>query len=132
VSIRWEIVGSSGGGAISSDGGSLLLQQVERVTGRKPAVKQATAGLSENAVLVGTLGKSPVIDRLVKEGRLDVVDVQGQWESFVIETVPDPLPGVRRGLVIAGSDRRGACQNSRPDCSCLSSRLGKGSCGSNR
>jgi hypothetical protein len=50
-----------------------LALDIERVTGRKPAVKQATAGLSENAVLVGTLGKSPVIDRLVKEGRLDVV-----------------------------------------------------------
>ena len=58
-------------------------------------------------MLVGTLGKSPVIDGLVKDGRLDVMDVQGQWESFVIATVADPLPGVRRALVIAGSDRRG-------------------------
>jgi hypothetical protein len=84
-----------------------LARDVERVTGRKPAVKQATAGLSENAVLVGTLGRSPVIDRLVKDRRLDVRDVQGRWESFVIAAVADPLPGVRRGLVIAGSDRRG-------------------------
>ena len=84
-----------------------LAADVERVTGRKPALKQSTEGLSENVVLVGTLGKSPVIDRLVRDGRLDVKDVQGQWESFVIATVADPLPGVRRGLVIAGSDRRG-------------------------
>ena len=84
-----------------------LAADVERVTGRKPVVKQTTADLSENAVLVGTLGKSPVIDRLVKEGRLDVEDVRGQWESFVIASVADPLPGVRSGLVIAGSDRRG-------------------------
>jgi len=84
-----------------------LVADVERVTGRKPALKQATNGLSECAVLVGTLGKSPVIDRLVKEGLLDVRGVQGLWESFVIATVPNPLPGVRRGLVIAGSDRRG-------------------------
>jgi hypothetical protein len=84
-----------------------LVADIERVTGRKPALKQTTDSLSEDAVLVGTLGKSPVIDRLVKEGRLDVKDVQGQWESFVIATVADPLPGVRRALVIAGSDRRG-------------------------
>ena len=71
---------------------------VERVTGRKPALKQATAGLSENAVLVGTLGKSPVIDRLVKDGRLDVEDVQGQWESFVIATVADPVAGCPPGF----------------------------------
>jgi len=84
-----------------------LAFDVERVTGRKPAVKQAIEGLSENVVLVGTLGRSPVIDRLIKEGRLDVRDVQGQWESFVIATVAGPLPGVLLGLVIAGSDRRG-------------------------
>lgn len=85
-----------------------LALDVERVTGRKPVLKQTPEGLAENAVLVGTLGRSPVIDRLVKDGRLDVKDVQGQWESFVITTVVDPLPGVARGLVIAGSDRRGA------------------------
>ena len=84
-----------------------LAADVERVTGRKPALKQATEGLSENAVLVGTLGKSPVIDLLVKEGQLDIQDLRGQWESFLIATVPDPMPGVRRGLVIVGSDRRG-------------------------
>ncbi|MEI7900535.1 MAG: glycosyl hydrolase 115 family protein [bacterium] len=84
-----------------------LAADIERVTGRKPALKQTTDGLAEYAVLAGTLGKSPVIDRLAKAGRLDVKDVQGQWESFVIATVADPLPGVRRGLVIAGSDRRG-------------------------
>ena len=84
-----------------------LAADIERVTGRKPALKQATEGLSENVVLVGTLGKSPVIDGLVRDGRLEVKDVQGQWESFVIATVAEPLPGVRRGLVIAGSDRRG-------------------------
>ena len=84
-----------------------LTADVERVTGRKPALKQTTAELTENAVLVGTLGKSPLIDRLAKEGRLDAKDVQGQWESFVLKVVENPLPGVKRGLVIVGSDRRG-------------------------
>jgi len=84
-----------------------LAGDVERVTGRKPSLKQNTEGLTENTVLVGTLGSSPVIDRLVREGRLELEDVQGQWESFVIATVPDPLPGIRRALVIIGSDRRG-------------------------
>jgi len=84
-----------------------LALDVERVTGRRPELKQTLEGLTENAVLVGTLGKSPVIDRLVKAGQIDVQDVQGQWESFVITTVANPLRGVRRALVIVGSDRRG-------------------------
>lgn len=54
-----------------------LALDVERATGRKPALIQTPEGLVENAVLVGTLGKSPLIDRLVRDGRLDVRDVQG-------------------------------------------------------
>ena len=84
-----------------------LAADIERVTGRKPTLKQASDTLAEYVVLVGTLGKSPLIDRLVKEGRLEGKGVQGQWESFIIATVADPLPGVRQALVIAGSDRRG-------------------------
>jgi hypothetical protein len=84
-----------------------LAADVERVTGRRPELKHATEGLSANTVIIGTIGRSPVIDGLVAAGRLDVTGVAGQWESFVIERIADPLPGVARGLVIAGSDRRG-------------------------
>jgi len=84
-----------------------LAADIERVTGQKPALKQNAEGLQVCAVLVGTLGRSPVIDRLVKENKLEVKDIQGQWESFVITAVSDPLPGVKQALVIAGSDRRG-------------------------
>jgi hypothetical protein len=84
-----------------------LAMDVERVTGRRPALKTAAAGLSVDAVLVGTIGRSDVIDHLIAAGRLDVTGIKGQWESFIIATVADPLPGVKQGLVIAGSDRRG-------------------------
>lgn len=85
-----------------------LALDVERVTGRRPGVKHTTAGLSAHAVLVGVLGRSPWLKALVDAGRLDAADVAGRWETFVIQVVADPLPGVARGLVIAGSDRRGA------------------------
>ena len=84
-----------------------LAQDVERVTGCRPALKHAASGLSPQAVFIGTLGKSPVLDHLVEAGRLDVTDIRGCWESFVITTVAAPLPGVAQGLVLAGSDRRG-------------------------
>jgi hypothetical protein len=84
-----------------------LRSDVERVSGVLPAIKSSTAELSSRAILVGTLGKSPVIDGLVDEGKLDVSGVKGQWESFVIQAVSDPVAGVSRALVIAGSDRRG-------------------------
>jgi hypothetical protein len=51
---------------------------------------------------------SPLVDRLIAEGKLDVTGVSGQWEGFVQQVVDHPLPGVPRALVIAGADRRGA------------------------
>jgi hypothetical protein len=84
-----------------------LASDVERVTGVRPPVRTEAAGLSRHAVLVGTLGKSAFIDRLAREGKIDAKSLRGRWESFLIATVKDPLPGVRSGLVIAGSDRRG-------------------------
>lgn len=59
------------------------------------------------AVIVGTLGQSELVDRLVAEGALDTTGVSGRWEAFVQQTVETPFPGVERALVIAGSDRRG-------------------------
>ncbi|MBK8976017.1 MAG: glycosyl hydrolase 115 family protein [Planctomycetes bacterium] len=84
-----------------------LAQDVERVTGRLPAVRHAPDDRTACAVLIGTLGASTLVDGLVAAGRLDVADLRGQWESFVIEAIDEPMPGVARGLVIAGSDRRG-------------------------
>ena len=51
-------------------------------------------------VIIGTIGKSPLIDNMIKRGQLDVKTVKGQWESYV-RTVVDG------NLVIAGSDKRG-------------------------
>jgi hypothetical protein len=84
-----------------------LAADIARVTGRVPKVQADATGLQGPAVLVGTLGHNSLIDGLVSSGKLDVRQLRGAWESFVIATVEQPLPGVARALVIAGSDRRG-------------------------
>jgi hypothetical protein len=83
-----------------------LAADIARVTGVKPAVA-AFPSVSGPAVLVGTLGQSPLINGLVDAGKLDVKDLRGAWESFIITTVTNPLPNVASALVIVGSDRRG-------------------------
>jgi hypothetical protein len=85
-----------------------LAQDVERVTGARPRVTQNTTDLKGRLVIIGSLGKSPILDRLSAAGRLDATGLSGAWESFVLQVVKDPLPGVEQALVIAGSDRRGA------------------------
>ena len=42
-----------------------------------------------------------------KPGKLNADAISGKWESFIITTVANPLPGVDQALVIAGSDKRG-------------------------
>jgi len=87
--------------------GADLQADVERVTGIKPAVATNAAPEGKSVVIIGTLGRSPLIDALVKSGKLKAEAIAGKWESFVITTIADPLPGVHQALVIAGSDKRG-------------------------
>ena len=83
-----------------------LKQDVERVTGVRPQLKTGTQGLSEQAVLIGTIGKSALIDGLIQKGKLDARRITGKWESYLIATVTDPLPGVRTGQGIShGRDK---------------------------
>jgi len=70
-----------------------LEKDIEAVTGAKPSGK--------TTLLVGAIGHSPKLDALIAAGKLDVSDVKGKWEAYVIQTVGDQL-------VIAGSDKRGA------------------------
>lgn len=79
---------------------------IERVTSHKPDICKIE-NKHEYCIMVGTLGKSCIIDRLAATGKLKTVDLTGKWESFVITTVEHPLPGVNMALVIAGSDKRG-------------------------
>ena len=83
-----------------------LQADVNRVTGLTPVLR--TDGQAQGTVvIIGTVGRSPLIDRLAREGRIDVSSIRGKWESFFLQTVADPMPGLSRALVIAGSDKRG-------------------------
>jgi len=84
-----------------------LQADVQRVTGHAPAIKSAETDLGSAAIIVGTIGKSAIIDRLINEHKIDTTAIAGKWESFLIQVVPKPLPGVANVLIIAGSDKRG-------------------------
>ncbi|MBN1308520.1 MAG: glycosyl hydrolase 115 family protein [Chitinispirillaceae bacterium] len=85
-----------------------LAADIQRVTGKLPAIKNSSTGLSAHAIIVGTLDNSALIKSLVSDGKINVTEVQGQWETFQVQTVANPVTGVDMALVIAGSDRRGA------------------------
>ena len=80
----------------------MLIDDVRAVTGRT-----LSQGRSSCTVIAGTLGRSDLIREVVSRGKLDVSAIEGGWEQYVMQVVRNPLPGIGRALVIAGSDRRG-------------------------
>jgi hypothetical protein len=84
-----------------------LQPDIERVTNHTAAVVHDEKSLGSNAIIVGTVGKSKIIDQLIRDHKIDVTAIAGKWESFLIQVVPKPLPGVANALIIAGSDKRG-------------------------
>jgi hypothetical protein len=59
------------------------------------------------AIIAGTLGHSARIDRIVRERGIDTRDVHGRWESYLLQVVDSPEPGLDRALLVVGGDRRG-------------------------
>ena len=85
-----------------------LVSDIEKVTGKKPSLSTSKEQVSDNLIIIGTIGKSSFIDQLIASKKLKADAIRGQWERFIIQTVKKPFPGVKEALIIAGSDKRGA------------------------
>ena len=77
-----------------------LGDDVRKVTGTAAAVVTGQTVTSPGYIIAGTIGRSRLIDQLVKRRKIDVKAVRGQWESYLIDVVDG-------NLIIAGSDKRG-------------------------
>lgn len=84
-----------------------LQGDIFNVTGVQPEFAGSGKLSANNVVLIGTLGKSRILDQLVGSHKIDVSSIQGKWEATLTQVVDHPLPGIARALVIAGSDKRG-------------------------
>jgi hypothetical protein len=84
-----------------------LKSDIGKVTNNAPAIVYDKLPHQKELVIVGTYGKSPVIDQLIANKRLDMNEIVGRWEAFSIQTIDRPLPGIDKALVIVGSDMRG-------------------------
>ncbi len=78
---------------------------LEKISGISP--KFFTDQSSEMAIIIGTIGHSNIIDELIRNNKISVSGVAGNWESTLIQVVKNPMKGVDSALVIAGSDKRG-------------------------
>jgi hypothetical protein len=84
-----------------------LASDIFAVSGQRPLVSDDPAAARGPVVLLGTLGHGAWIERLVTAGKLDLSRIEGQWESFLMQSIEAPWPGLERAFVVIGSDRRG-------------------------
>lgn len=83
-----------------------LRYDIDKVTGVMPRLVYEEAP-ADYEIVIGTVGKNKFMNRLIASHKLDLKELKGKWESFIIATVQDPCPGVKEYLVVAGSDKRG-------------------------
>lgn len=84
-----------------------LQTDIHKVTAKRPALVNQIDQLSGAAVIVGTIGKSALIDHLIQTGKMDPSPIVGKWDAYHIEVVQNPLPKVPVALIIAGANKRG-------------------------
>lgn len=91
-----------------------FVEDIKRVTGATSVLANVSSSSSDgpptpsdSVVVVGTLGKSPLISQVINATQLDVSSIEGKWESFISRVVSNPLPGISKAYVIVGSDKRG-------------------------
>ena len=87
-----------------------LADDVRKVTGTAAQVNLITQNSAgklpherknlSSSVIAGTIGKSYIIDQMIKQKKINVSKIKGEWESYLIDVVDG-------NLVIAGSDKRG-------------------------
>ena len=85
----------------------LFSDDVQLVTGQGIQVGTTESKLVRNSIIVGTLGHNELIDKLVTKKKLNVSLLKERWESYLVEIVHNPFPGVNKALIVVGSDRRG-------------------------
>ena len=84
----------------------IFATDVYNITGKKPIVSTKDSR-SETKIITGTIGKNKWIDSMIAAGKIDVSEIENQWERYSIQIVENPTSTIKKALVVVGSDRRG-------------------------
>lgn len=83
-----------------------VAEDIQLVTGQKPALQTSLSGTAR-PIVAGTIGRSPLLDGLIAQGRVDTTGVTGVWEAYKLQLVDAPCDGVEQALVVMGGTPRG-------------------------
>ena len=79
-----------------------LKKDFRKVTGHVPASQKG-----QFTLIIGTVGKSQLIDELIDKRKIDRAEIEGKTEKYIITNILQPTEGIDAALVIVGSDKRG-------------------------
>lgn len=84
-----------------------VIKDLELVFGYAPQATSNQTQLQQHAIIYGTVDRSPILAELDEQKLIDLSQVRGKREVFLMQVVEGPISGVDSALVIAGSDKRG-------------------------
>ena len=85
----------------------MLAGDMSLVSGQDIKYDVTNSPKGNSIIIAGTIGNNVIIDKLIKRGKLDISAINEGREQYIITIVNNPVKGVSRALIIAGSDRRG-------------------------
>ncbi len=80
---------------------------IENVSGKKPELKTKIDEINNTAIIIGTIGNSPLINKLIADKKINIDKIQNQWDAFQVDVVDNPFPNIKKALVIVGANKRG-------------------------
>ena len=97
------MTGTNGSVTVLSNGTapSLNASMIYNITS-KPSFGIRSASSMGGVIIVGTIGNSSIIDRLVGDGKINVSSIEGTWEAYTSTVVRNPMKGIAEAMVIAG------------------------------
>lgn len=88
-----------------------VAEDIEAVSDQRPEIQNDLSGCTaQRVILMATIGKSALLDRLESEGKLSLAPIRGKREVYLMQQIAEPFAeasAVKELLVIAGSDKRG-------------------------
>lgn len=84
-----------------------LSNDIFNLTDKRPIITNSDKTLGQYAVIIGTVGKSKLVDQLIRTNKIDTAKWFNKWEAHSIQVIARPFKDVNKALVIAGNDRRG-------------------------
>lgn len=81
-------------------------QDLEKLTGHKATIVTSFPQSADHVIIIGSLDSSAILKRFVKENRISVGNLTGQWEKFLMQTIDHPMKGINKALIVTGSDKR--------------------------